>query len=90
MKFKDLLPELPAIEEFSTGEVMGESADRMAARFGISREDQDEYAMRSHHLAAKATNEGLLDEELIPAKIPLNLMWLNMTMVSAKILPWKN
>jgi acetyl-CoA acyltransferase len=68
--FKDFLPELPAIAEFSTGEVMGESADRMAARFGISREDQDEYAMRSHHLAAKATNEGLLNEELIPAKLP--------------------
>lgn len=68
--FKDFLPELPAIAEFSTGEVMGESADRMSARFGVSREDQDEYAMRSHHLAAKATKEGLLDEELIPAKIP--------------------
>lgn len=68
--FKDFLPELPAIAEFSTGEVMGESADRMSARFGISRNDQDEYAMRSHHLAAKATEEGLLDEELIPAKLP--------------------
>lgn len=68
--FKDLLPELPAIAEFSTGEVMGESADRMAARFGVSREEQDEYALRSHQLAAKATREGLLDEELIPAKIP--------------------
>ncbi len=67
---KDFLPELPAIAEFSTGEVMGESADRMAARFGVSRADQDEYAMRSHHLAAKATEEGLLDEELLPASIP--------------------
>ncbi|MEX0720731.1 MAG: acetyl-CoA C-acyltransferase [Balneolaceae bacterium] len=67
---KDYLPELPAVAEFTTGEVMGESADRMAARFGISREDQDEFAMRSHHLAAKATKEGLLDEELIPAKVP--------------------
>ncbi|HBQ61342.1 MAG TPA: acetyl-CoA C-acyltransferase [Balneolaceae bacterium] len=67
---KDFLPELPAIAEFSTGEVMGESADRMAARFGVSREDQDEYALRSHQLAAKATNEGVLDQELIPAKIP--------------------
>ncbi len=67
---KDFLPELPAIAEFSTGETMGKSADRMAARFGISRNDQDEFAMRSHHLAAKATVEGLLDEELIPAKIP--------------------
>lgn len=68
--FKDFLPELPAIAEFSTGETMGESADRMAARFGVSRKDQDEFAMRSHHLAAKATKEGLLNEELIPAKIP--------------------
>jgi acetyl-CoA acyltransferase len=68
--FKDFLPELPAIAEFSTGEVMGESADRMSAYFGVGREDQDEYALRSHQLAAKATKEGLLDEELIPAKIP--------------------
>ncbi|MEQ9263701.1 MAG: acetyl-CoA C-acyltransferase [Balneolaceae bacterium] len=67
---KDFLPELPAIAEFSTGETMGQSADRMAARFGASREDQDEFAMRSHHLAAKATKEGLLDEELIPVKVP--------------------
>ena len=61
---KDLLPELPAIAEFSTGETMGKSADRMAAKFGISRKDQDEFAMRSHHLAAKATQEGLLDDEI--------------------------
>lgn len=67
---KDYLPELPAVAEFTTGEVMGESADRMAARFGISRQEQDEYALRSHHLAAKATKEGLLDQELFPAKIP--------------------
>jgi acetyl-CoA acetyltransferase family protein len=68
--FKDLLPELPAIAEFSTGEVMGESADRMSARFGISRQEQDEYALRSHQLAAKATNEGWLDDELFPAQVP--------------------
>lgn len=68
--FKDYLPEVPAIAEFSTGETMGKSADRMAARFGVSRKDQDEFAMRSHHLAAKATKEGLLDAEVVPAKIP--------------------
>ncbi len=66
----DLLPETPSISEFSTGETMGESADRMAAHFGISRQAQDEYALRSHQLAAKATNEGLLDQELLPAAIP--------------------
>lgn len=67
---KDLLPELPAIAEFSTGETMGKSADRMAARFGVSRSDQDEYAMRSHHMAAKATQNGLLNDELFPVKVP--------------------
>lgn len=66
----DLLPELPAIAEFSTGETMGKSADRMAARFGISRNDQDEFAMRSHHMAAKATEKGLLSQELFPVKVP--------------------
>lgn len=66
----DFLPEIPSISEFSTGETMGQSCDRMAAHFGISREAQDEYALRSHKLAAKATNEGLLDEELLPAAIP--------------------
>ncbi len=66
----DLLPEIPSISEFSTGETMGESCDRMAAHFGISRKEQDEYALRSHRLAAKATKEGLLDDELLPASVP--------------------
>ena len=70
LRFKDLLPELPAIAEFTTGETMGKSCDRMAAWFGISREAQDEFAIRSHKLAAKATEEGLLDKELFPAAIP--------------------
>lgn len=66
----DLLPEIPQISEFSTGETMGESCDRMAAHFGISRKDQDEYALRSHQLAAKATHEGWLDNQLVPAAVP--------------------
>ncbi len=66
----DFLPDIPSISEFTTSETMGESSDRMAAHFGISREAQDEYALRSHKLAAKATNEGLLDNELLPAAVP--------------------
>lgn len=66
----DLLPEVPSIEEFSTGETMGESADRMAAHFGISRKAQDEYSLRSHQFAARATNEGWLEPELLPAAVP--------------------
>ncbi len=66
----DILPEVPEIAEYSTGETMGESADKLAAAWGISRQEQDEYAMRSHHLAARAHDEGLFDQEVIPAFVP--------------------
>ena len=66
----DLLPQAPAIAEFSTGEVMGESADKLAAAFGVSREAQDEYALRSHRLAAEATEAGKLDGEIVPTAVP--------------------
>ena len=66
----DLIPESPSIAEFSTGEVMGESADRLAAMFGVSREAQDEYALRSHRKAAEARDDGRLDSELHPATPP--------------------
>jgi len=61
---KYLAPELPAIAEFSTNEVMGHSADRLAAAFGISRKAQDEYAQRSHMFAKQATEEGKLADRL--------------------------
>ena len=66
----DLLPEAPSISEFSTGEVMGESADKLAAMFGVTREEQDEYALLSHQRAAAARDDGRLDKELVPATIP--------------------
>jgi acetyl-CoA acyltransferase len=66
----DLLPESPSIAEFSTGEVMGESADRIAAMFGVSRREQDEYALRSHRKAAEARDAGRFDPELYPAAVP--------------------
>jgi acetyl-CoA acyltransferase len=66
----DLVPEAPSISEFSTGEVMGESADRLAAMFGVSRRDQDQYALRSHRKAAEARDAGLLEPELYPAAVP--------------------
>lgn len=66
----DLLPRAPAVAEYSTGELMGESADKMAAKFGVSREEQDRYALRSHQLAAKAARDGKLDDEILPAIVP--------------------
>ncbi|RWS29892.1 Trifunctional enzyme subunit beta-like protein [Leptotrombidium deliense] len=57
-----LVPELPAISEFSSNETMGHSGDRLAAAFKVSREEQDEYALRSHTLADKAQKQGLLED----------------------------
>ena len=65
----DLAPEAPSIAEFSTGEVMGESADKLAAMFGVSRADQDEYALLSHQRAAAAQEDGRLTKELVPATV---------------------
>jgi len=66
----DLLPEAPSISEYSTGETMGKSADKLAAKFGVTRKEQDAYALRSHLRAAKATKDGLLEPEIVPAVIP--------------------
>eukprot|EP00002_Diphylleia_rotans_P039474 TRINITY_DN915_c0_g1_i1.p1 TRINITY_DN915_c0_g1~~TRINITY_DN915_c0_g1_i1.p1 ORF type:complete len:447 (+),score=111.69 TRINITY_DN915_c0_g1_i1:59-1399(+) len=60
-----LAPEAPAVAEFSTGETMGKSADRLAAKWGVSRLDSDKFALRSHQCAAKATAEKLL-KDVIP------------------------
>uniref|UniRef100_A0AAY4C170 Trifunctional enzyme subunit beta, mitochondrial n=1 Tax=Denticeps clupeoides TaxID=299321 RepID=A0AAY4C170_9TELE len=64
-----LMPELPAVAEFSTAESMGHSADRLAAAFGVTRVEQDEYALRSHRLAKKAQDEGLLSD-IISFQVP--------------------
>jgi len=55
-------PELPGISEFSTNEVMGHSADRLAATFQVSRLEQDEFAMRSHGNAKAAQDAGNLSD----------------------------
>eukprot|EP01035_Chromulina_nebulosa_P017052 gene17052-22562_t len=66
LTFKDLAPEAPAIANYTTGEVMGHSSDRLAAKFGVSRKDQDEFTVLSHHRAAKAHADGLYVDELVP------------------------
>ena len=49
---------------------MGESTERHNGRLGISRQDQDAFAARSHQLAAKAIKDGVLAEEIVPVAIP--------------------
>ncbi|MBT3981889.1 MAG: thiolase family protein [Bacteriovoracaceae bacterium] len=45
---------------------MGQTAEILAREFGITRQDQDEYANRSHHRATAATKEGKFDDEIVP------------------------
>lgn len=68
----ELLPRAPKVAEYSTGEVMGESADKLAAAFGVTREEQDAYALRSHTLAAHATEAGKLQDDISPTAVPPN------------------
>ena len=67
---RDLIPVTPAIAEPSTGETMGESAEKMAKLNGISRDDQDEFALRSHRLAAAGLADGRLTSEIAPVWVP--------------------
>ncbi len=63
---RDLVPVAPAIAEPSTGRTMGQSAEKMAKENHISREAQDEWAVRSHHLAHAGVEDGRLSRELAP------------------------
>lgn len=63
---RDLIPVSPAIAEPSTGESMGQSAEKMAKENSISREDQDRLALMSHQRAAAATADGRLTAEIAP------------------------
>jgi acetyl-CoA acyltransferase len=64
-----MLPKMPKVAERSTGEVMGESAEKMAAIHGVSREEQDALAARSHQRAAAAWEAGLFDQEVSPVTV---------------------
>ncbi|WP_042422973.1 acetyl-CoA C-acyltransferase [Streptacidiphilus anmyonensis] len=48
---------------------MGETAEEVAARYGVSREDQDAFAFRSHQAAAAARKDGLFDAEIVPVTL---------------------
>ena len=63
---RDLIPVSPAIAEPSTGESMGQSAEKMAKENHISRAAQDRWALRSHELAARGTDDGRITTEIVP------------------------
>jgi acetyl-CoA C-acetyltransferase len=49
---------------------MGETAERVAERYGVSREDQDLFAARSQEQAVRAIEEGHFDHEIVPVEVP--------------------
>jgi acetyl-CoA C-acetyltransferase len=49
---------------------MGESTEHYNAKLGISREEQDEFAARSHQRAAAAAGDGAFEAEIVPVEIP--------------------
>lgn len=58
-----------ALEDPDAFTSMGLTAENVAEKYGITRVDQDKFALRSNQLAAKAVNSGLFDPELVPVDV---------------------
>lgn len=70
LKARDLLPQAPSITEYSVGETMGESTEKMVKKWGVNRQEQDDLAHASHSNAARAWAEGRLDRQVMTAHLP--------------------
>jgi acetyl-CoA acyltransferase len=66
----DLLPQQPSITEFSVGETMGQSTEKMVKKWGITRTEQDDLAHASHSNAARAWREGYLERQVLRVALP--------------------
>ncbi|WP_394428773.1 thiolase family protein [Streptomyces sp. SGAir0957] len=60
----------PAMKDLHGVLAMGETAEEVAGRYGITRERQDAFALRSHQRAAAAREDGLFDAEILPVTRP--------------------
>ncbi|HRN52202.1 MAG TPA: 3-oxoadipyl-CoA thiolase [Gemmatimonadaceae bacterium] len=60
----------PLMKQAHGTDSMGETAENVAARYHVSREDQDAFALRSQQKALAARNDGRLAEEIVPVLIP--------------------
>lgn len=69
LEIKDLMPERPAVAEFITGRTMGKDCEILTQTYKVTREEQDDFAARSHQLAAKAYEDGHLQDEIVPVML---------------------
>ncbi len=60
----------PRMNQLYPVEGLGVTAENVASRYSVSREDQDAWALRSHERAAEAQDEGWYDDEIIPIEVP--------------------
>jgi acetyl-CoA acetyltransferase family protein len=60
----------PAMQRLYPIEALGETAENVAERFGVTREDQDAWALESHRKAAHAQDEGWFDDEIVAYDVP--------------------
>jgi acetyl-CoA acyltransferase len=56
----------PRMQEMYPPITLGETAENVADKYGVTRERQDEWALRSHHRAAAARDAGRFDDEIVP------------------------
>ena len=71
-RLRMLKPEVGLIHGLTdpvSGLIMGLTAENLAREFHITREEQDEFALRSHSLALQAQESGVLDEEILPIPV---------------------
>jgi acetyl-CoA C-acetyltransferase len=59
------------MQEYPVGGGMGLAAERLAEKYNISREEQDELALTSHQRAVRAIKEGRFKKEIIPIEVPI-------------------
>ncbi|KWZ81170.1 acetyl-CoA C-acetyltransferase [Heyndrickxia coagulans] len=64
---------------------MGHTAEEVAKKFGVSREDQDAFSVRSHQKAAKAIAEGKFKDEIVPVEVTLRSVGGDNKLVEKKV-----
>ena len=60
----------PRMRELHSTESMGETGENVAERYGVSREDQDAFALESHRRAVAAAEAGRFDDEIVTIDVP--------------------
>jgi acetyl-CoA acyltransferase len=65
---------------------MGHTAEQVAKKYGVSREDQDAFAVRSHQRAAKAIREGKFVDEIVPVEVTVRTVSEDNKLVEKNVL----